>query len=80
MNCAKIAISIDKALLQKVDHLVDIHLFKNRSQAIQGVISKSLAQMEKKHFAKECSKLDPTFERKMADESLLQDAAEWPEY
>jgi metal-responsive CopG/Arc/MetJ family transcriptional regulator len=80
MSCAKIAISIDKALLQKVDHLVDTHMFKNRSQAIQGVIYKSLEQIEKKRLANECSKLDPTFERMMADESLLQDAAEWPEY
>jgi hypothetical protein len=36
--------------------------------------------MEKNRLANECSKLDPTVERKLADEGLSQDVAEWPKY
>ncbi len=31
-------------------------------------------------LARECAKLDPRYERRLADEGLAEDLADWPEY
>jgi hypothetical protein len=31
-------------------------------------------------LAEECAKLDPAFEKAMADEGLTEDLSQWPEY
>ena len=36
--------------------------------------------IEKSRLAQECAKLDPTFEKALAEEGLSEDLAEWPEY
>ncbi|OGO92710.1 MAG: CopG family transcriptional regulator [Coxiella sp. RIFCSPHIGHO2_12_FULL_42_15] len=80
MKQAKIAISLDQALLDKVDHLVKKQLFKSRSQAVQMALSQSVERIEHKRLAEECKKLDIADEQKMADEDLKGDSQEWPEY
>ncbi len=67
MSMAKIAISIDQRLLQKIDRLVVNHMFKNRSQAISVALSKSIEKIEHSRLAQECRKLDPAFEKNMAE-------------
>jgi hypothetical protein len=52
----------------------------NRTQAIQEAVADKLARLKKSRLAKECAKLDPTFEKALAEEGLSEDLAEGSEY
>ncbi len=80
MSRAKVAISLDESTLERLDKLVEKAVFPNRSQAIQEAVEEKLARMERSRLARECAKLDPTFEKALAEEGMSEDAAEWPEY
>lgn len=80
MARAKIAITLDEALLVRVDTLVQEAVFPNRSQAIEEAVREKLARFDGTRLARECAKLDPAFERALADEGFSEDAREWPEY
>jgi hypothetical protein len=36
--------------------------------------------MERSRLAEECAKLDPAFEKAMADDGLSEELAAWPKY
>jgi len=80
MPKTKVAITLDAALLDRLDALVGARRFKNRSQAIESAVSEKLERYGRTRLAQECAKLDPTEERKMAEAGLAEDAASWPEY
>ena len=80
MPRAKVAISLDESTLERLDRLVERAVFSNRSQAIQEAVEEKLARIERSRLARECAKLDPTFEKALAEEGMSEDAAEWPEY
>src|SRR3954452_15140251 len=68
MRAAKIAITIEKRLLSDLDRLVKQRRFPNRSQAIQEALRDKLESIECGRLARECAKLDPAFEQRLADE------------
>jgi hypothetical protein len=39
-----------------------------------------LERLERSRLAQECAKLDPKYEKALAEEGLSEDVAEWPEY
>ncbi|WP_447970174.1 CopG family ribbon-helix-helix protein [Nitrospira sp. M1] len=80
MPRSKIAISLDESTLKRLDQLVDKASFPNRSQAIQEAVDEKLARLERSRLAQECAKLDPRFEKSLAEEGLSEDTSEWPEY
>lgn len=80
MPRSKVAISLDEATVQRLDKLVERAVFSNRSQAIQEAVEEKLARLEKSRLARECAKLDPTFEKALAEEGMSEDSVEWPEY
>lgn len=80
MGRSKVAISLDESTLSRLDRLVKIQVFPNRSQAIEEAVAEKLARLEKSRLAQECAKLDPAFEKALAEEGLSEDLAEWPEY
>jgi metal-responsive CopG/Arc/MetJ family transcriptional regulator len=80
MSTAKIAITIEEELLGKLDRLVSSKLFPNRSKAIQEAVQEKLSRVNRSRLARECAKLDPKFEKALAEEGLSQDIGEWPEY
>jgi metal-responsive CopG/Arc/MetJ family transcriptional regulator len=80
MSRAKIAISLDEATLARLDRLVDEKIFSNRSRAIEEAVSEKLERLERSRLARECAKLDPVFEKGLAEEGVSQDLAQWPEY
>ncbi|HEX7586394.1 MAG TPA: ribbon-helix-helix domain-containing protein [Patescibacteria group bacterium] len=80
MSTAKIAISIEENLLQKLDRLVKAKEFPNRSKAVQGAIEEKLARINHSRLAKECAKLDPKFEKSLAEEGFSLELEKWPEY
>lgn len=80
MSQTKVAITIDEQMLAKVDALVRRKVFSNRSRAIQEAVEEKLGRLERSRLAEECAKLDPSFEKAMADEGLSEELAVWPKY
>ena len=80
MAKTKIAITLDEASLGRVDELVRQSLFTSRSQAIQEAVEEKLARLDRRRLARECAKLDPAFEKALAEEGLSEDISAWPEY
>ncbi|MFQ5683760.1 MAG: ribbon-helix-helix domain-containing protein [Candidatus Binatia bacterium] len=80
MARSKVAISLDESTLDRLDKLVKKQVFSNRSQAIEEAVTEKLARLEKSRLARECAKLDPAFEKALAEEGLSEGLVEWPEY
>lgn len=80
MGKTKIAITLDEEYIAQLDAFTSKHIFQNRSQAIQEAVKEKLARIKRTRLAKECAKLDPAFEKAMADEGLTEDMSQWPEY
>jgi Arc/MetJ-type ribon-helix-helix transcriptional regulator len=80
MTASKIAITIDDNTLKQLDNLVKSRLFPNRSRAIQEAIAEKLMRLEKIRLSQECAKLDPVFEKSLAEEGLSSELDEWPPY
>ena len=80
MGRSKAAISLDGSTLKRLDKLVQKRVFPNRSQAIEQVVAEKLDRLEKSRLAQECAKLDPAFEKALAEEGLSKNLAEWPKY
>jgi len=70
MAKAKIAVILDEVTLSRVDALVRQSLFVSRSQAIQQAIEEKLARLDRRRLASECAKLDPAFEKALAEDGL----------
>ena len=80
MSRAKVAITLERETLTRLDQLVAQHTFPSRSRAIQVAVQEKIERLEKGRLARECAKLDPEFEKALADEGITEDMAEWPEY
>ncbi|MBM3469966.1 MAG: ribbon-helix-helix protein, CopG family [Armatimonadetes bacterium] len=80
MARSKVAISLDETVLARLDRLVRERVFPNRSRAIQEAVSEKLQRLERNRLARECAKLDPGFEKALAEEGLSRELTEWPEY
>ena len=80
MASVKVAVTIDRDTLKRVDGLVSKKVFPNRSRAIQAALAEKLARLERARLAAECAKLDPKFEKALAEEGLGQELANWPKY
>jgi metal-responsive CopG/Arc/MetJ family transcriptional regulator len=80
MAASKIAITMEKEMLKRLDMLVKSSIFPNRSKAIQEAVAEKLNRMEKSRLAQECAKLDPKFEQSLAEEGFISELEEWPEY
>jgi hypothetical protein len=63
-----------------LDRLVRKAVFPNRSQAIQVAVEEKLERLERSRLARECAKLDPDFEKSIAEEGLSKELSGWPEY
>jgi len=80
MATAKVAITIEKSTLIELDKLVDDNVFPNRSRAIQEAVAEKLQRLRRSRLARECSKLDPEFEKAIAEEGMGEEVEQWPVY
>jgi len=80
MASVKVAITIDEKTLRQLDSLIVRGVWRNRSHAIQSTLHEKIKRVRGGPLAAECAKLDPKFERALADEGLSADAAAWPEF
>jgi metal-responsive CopG/Arc/MetJ family transcriptional regulator len=76
----KVAVTIEKDLIVKLDRLVSEGKFASRSSAVEDAVIERMVKVEKSRLAEESAKLDPAYEQALADEGLLGDLSEWPEY
>lgn len=80
MSTVKVAISLDKETLRRVDDLVARTVFPSRSRAIQTAIAEKLGRLERSRLATECAKLDVRVEQALAEEGMGHEAEKWPEF
>ena len=80
MSRSKVAISLDRSTLTRLDRLVTNATFPSRSQAIQEAVDEKLNRLEKLRLAEECAKLNPEYEKALAEEGIAADLESWPEY
>jgi len=59
---------------------VKARVFPNRSQAIQEAVAEKISRLDRSRLARECAKMEPAFEKALAEEGLSTELAEWPEY
>jgi metal-responsive CopG/Arc/MetJ family transcriptional regulator len=79
MNKAKVAITLDRSLLRRVDRLIRKAVFSNRSQAIQAAVTEKLDREEHGRLARECAKLNRQEEQATA-ETRFTSETQWPKY
>ena len=70
MATAKIAISLNEGTVKRLDRLVKNRIFPSRSKVIQDAVEEKLKKLEKGRLDRECAKLDPEFEKALAEEGL----------
>ena len=80
MSVAKITISIDEQLLNRLDLMVQSRVFASRSQAVQAAVEEKVSRVSKTRLAQECAKLEPAEEQAFAEEGLAAEADLWPPY
>ena len=80
MSVAKVTISIESSLLEKVDRFVRDQVYSNRSQAIQVAVKEKVERLDRNRLARECAKLDKAEEQAFADFGLASEIEQWPEY
>jgi metal-responsive CopG/Arc/MetJ family transcriptional regulator len=66
----KVALTIEKNLLEILDILVSEGRFSSRSSAFEKAIEYSLEKVDHSRLARECSKLDPIFEQALTEEEI----------
>lgn len=80
MAKAKLAVTLDETTLSEVDRLVKQRLFPNRSRIIEEAVREKLDRISHNRLALECAKLDPAFEKALAEEGMGEEFDQWPEY
>jgi len=76
----KVAVTIEKDLLERLDRMVAEGRYPSRSSAVEQAVEERLEKVERTRLARESAKLDPEFEQALADEGIAGDLSEWPEY
>jgi Arc/MetJ-type ribon-helix-helix transcriptional regulator len=77
---SKVALTLDQQVLARIDRLVRTGAYRNRSLAVEAALREKLERLDRTRLVRECAKLDPAFERAVADEGLAEDVGEWPAY
>jgi metal-responsive CopG/Arc/MetJ family transcriptional regulator len=80
MPSAKIAITLQQSFLHKIDRLVRQKVYPNRSKAIQDAVAEKIQKIDRHRLSRECGKLDPEYEQKLAEEGMDKENEQWPEY
>ncbi|MEA3406606.1 MAG: ribbon-helix-helix protein, CopG family [Chloroflexota bacterium] len=70
----KVTVTIGRELLRRLDRLVAEGQYPNRSSAVEEVLRKQFAKVDRARLAREAAKLDPAYEQALADEGLAGDS------
>ena len=80
MPRSKIAVTLDRDTLARIDRLVRDGVFPNRSRAIQHALDDHLERVGRTRLARECARLDRASERALAEQGMESDLSRWPAY
>jgi metal-responsive CopG/Arc/MetJ family transcriptional regulator len=80
MPKTKLAITLERELVEDLDELIADHRFANRSQAIEAALAEKLARLAHTRLAREAAKLDAREEKEFAEEGVSTDAKAWSAY
>ena len=80
MPKTKVAVTVDAALLERVDALVAARRFASRSQAVETALTDTVARAARTRLARECAKMNPREEQSVAEERFSGSRDTWPEY
>ena len=80
MATAKVAVTLEEKTLERLDQLISKRVFANRSRAIQQAVEEKLERIDRRRLARECAKLDLSFEKAVAEEGMSEELRQWPEY
>ena len=80
MPKTKIAITLERSVLDELDDLVANRSFSNRSQAIEAAVLEKLDRLRKTSLLAELDKIDPAEEKRLAEMGMASELAAWPEY
>jgi metal-responsive CopG/Arc/MetJ family transcriptional regulator len=80
MPKTKVALTLDSDLVDRVDELFASRRFRSRSQAIEAALSDKLKRLARTRLARECARLNPVEERRLAEEGMVDILDSWPEY
>jgi metal-responsive CopG/Arc/MetJ family transcriptional regulator len=80
MPKSKIAISLDPEVLTRLDELVEGDTYRSRSQAVEEAIAEKLDRLDGNRLIRETAKLDPDYEKALAEEGMSEALGEWPAY
>jgi Arc/MetJ-type ribon-helix-helix transcriptional regulator len=80
MNTVRLAVSLEKNVIEQIDLLVKDKHYPSRSQLIRSAVKEKISKLNKSRLATECEKLDSKFEVNLSEESFISEIEEWPEY
>jgi Arc/MetJ-type ribon-helix-helix transcriptional regulator len=80
MPKAKVALTLDRRLLEDVDDLVRRKRFSSRSQAVEAALADKLQRVARTRLAREAARLNPKDEKRLAEEGMRDELESWPEY
>jgi Arc/MetJ-type ribon-helix-helix transcriptional regulator len=66
-----IVVSIEPALLRKVDQWIECGRFNSRSEIVEVSVREKLICLSRQRLAAECLTVDPREEQALADEGLM---------
>jgi metal-responsive CopG/Arc/MetJ family transcriptional regulator len=79
VGSVKVAIGLDKELLERIDRLVAEKKFPSRSRVIQFAIEAQIDRVDRRRLASECAKLNPAYEQQLAEHGASHDLESWLE-
>lgn len=77
---AKVAITIERKVLEELDEFVRQRRFVNRSLAIESAVVEKLTRLKRTRLIMALNAIDPAEEQAFAEEGLTSDLAAWPRY
>jgi len=75
----RIAITLGRRTIHRIDQLVAANLYANRSRVIEQAIKEKFERIDRSQLARVCARLDPAFERSLAEGDFSEDLSGWPE-
>ena len=73
MARSKVTVFLDEQMLQRIDDLVEEAVFPSRSQVIEVAVQEKLVRLDQGRLARECAKLDPDFEKALAEVGFAEE-------
>jgi metal-responsive CopG/Arc/MetJ family transcriptional regulator len=76
----RIVVTVDEKTVARLDRFIAEKMLPSRSRAIRDAVLEKLKRVRQSRLRRQCAKLDPEFEKALADEGMASDSNDWPEY